>query len=336
MKKNIIYIHGDNSFLVEREKSGFVKIFKQKYTTDSIEYFSLDNTEKYGEYLNSITSVSMFYEKRMFVFSGWKNEKISKKDEKNIIDFVDLLEKNIDKIWENDFLLFYNLWKTEEKLKKFLLKIADCREKKFSYLSSEWEKYTNLSTSVIKKVLTIYEQNEKLRDRWTENKLLSSNIFQTMNNLAILERENIKINDEIIEDFCYNFEWANNFLFIDAILNEDLEKSHKILKRITKTLNYKNIDIFIGWIIWILRKNLYILRLKQLWLNTTEITKILEWTSDFIIKKAYNSKISTTKLAKIYQKIINSNIAYKSGKWMKDTILWRIFEINKVLLELKK
>lgn len=85
-----------------------------------------------------------------------------------------------------------------------------------------------------------------------------------------------------------------------------------------------------------MRKNLYILRLKQLWLNTTEITKILEWTSDFIIKKAYNSKISTTKLAKIYQKIINSNIAYKSGKWMKDTILWRIFEINKVLLELKK
>lgn len=336
MKKNIIYIHGDNSFLVEREKSGFVKIFKQKYTTDSIEYFSLDNTEKYGEYLNSITSVSMFYEKRMFVFSGWKNEKISKKDEKNIIDFVDLLEKNIDKIWENDFLLFYNLWKTEEKLKKFLLKIADCREKKFSYLSSEWEKYTNLSTSVIKKVLTIYEQNEKLRDRWTENKLLSSNIFQTMNNLAILERENIKINDEIIEDFCYNFEWANNFLFIDAILNEDLEKSHKILKRITTTLNYKNIDIFIGWIIWILRKNLYILRLKQIWLNTSEITKTLEWTSDFIIKKAYNSKISASKLAKIYQKIINSNIAYKSGKWMKDTILWRIFEINKVLLELKK
>lgn len=336
MKKNIIYIHGDNSFLVEREKSGFVKIFKQKYTVDSIEYFSLDTIDKYGEYLNSITSVSMFYEKRMFVFSWWKNEKNSKKDEKNIIDFGDLLEKNINKIWENDFLLFYNLWKTEEKLKKFLLKIADCREKKFSYLSSEWEKYTNLSTSVIKKVLTIYEQNEKLRDRWTENKLLSSNIFQTMNNLAILERENIKINDEIIEDFCYNFEWANNFLFIDAILNEDLEKSHKILKRITTTLNYKNIDIFIGWIIWILRKNLYILRLKQIWLNTSEITKTLEWTSDFIIKKAYNSKISASKLAKIYQKIINSNIAYKSGKWMKDTILWRIFEINKALLELKK
>lgn len=336
MKKNIIHIHGDNSFLVEREKSGFVKIFKQKYTADSIEYFSLDNIEKYSEYLNSITSVSMFYEKRMFVFSGWKNEKISKKDEKNIIDFGDLLEKNIDKIWENDFLLFYNLWKSEEKLKKFLLKIADNREKKFSYLSSEWEKYTHLSLTNIKKVLSIYERNEKLRDRWTSNKLLANNIFQTMTDLAILEWENIKITDEIIENFCKNFEWANNFLFIDAILNDDILTAHKILKRISNTLNYKNIDIFIGWIIGILRKNLYILRLKQMWLNIAEISKILEWTNDFIIKKTYNSKISVTKLAKIFQKIINSNIAYKSGKWMKDNILWRIFEINKALLELKK
>lgn len=75
MKKNIMYIFGDNSALAEDDKNNLIKVFREKYGKESVEICPLGNDENNENYYNKIASVGLFESTRMFVFSGGKEKK---------------------------------------------------------------------------------------------------------------------------------------------------------------------------------------------------------------------------------------------------------------------
>ncbi len=72
-RPNIIHIFGNNSFLVDREKQGFVAIFKKKYGEENIEPCPIDDKNDWKEYKNKIATVGLFQEKRLFLFYSGKS-----------------------------------------------------------------------------------------------------------------------------------------------------------------------------------------------------------------------------------------------------------------------
>jgi hypothetical protein len=54
------------------------------------------------------------------------------------------------------------------------------------------------------------------------------------------------------------------------------------------------------------------------------------------VKKWYTSQISYTQLQKLYTKLVMMSVAYKRGKWLRDSELWRILAIELALLDLQK
>lgn len=333
---NIMYICGNDSFSKEREKIGIIDLFKKKYGDESIEKYSLDYRENFKQYSDNIQSVWLFTNARLFVFSGGIMKKTKKTEKTNNQSFDNYLEKIANTLSDSDFLLFYNISEWEAELKKWLEKYASIREKKLSFRDSDWEKYTTLSTPILKKILSLYENAEKFRDRWQDNAFLWHSIFQSLKNLEILEKTT-PITDEIIENFSHHFAWATIFKFLDQLLLGNIIQAKKILEKIQSQINNTgDLEKFISSLVSNLRKYIYILRLRDLKLSQKEIEQQLPDIKPFIIGNVYKSRINSQSLAKFYQKIILSTIAYRSGKWMKKTILWRFFEIDTALLELKK
>lgn len=349
-KTNIIHIFGNNSFLVEREKVGMITLFREKYGEMSIHFCQLQNNyneeslKKYREYSAGILSGNLFAEKQLFVFFGgndkkstdeWK--KISKKtnDKEEEYGITRVLESILPNIPETAFLLFHNIGKSEKNLLKWLDANASEREKNLSFSPRDWEKYTYLSTKILTKILKIYEETEKNRDRNSTNPELGHNIFQSIKHLEILEKNNFPLDDAIIEKFTHSYDGYTVFRLIDAIFWGNISEAHRVNTKIMNNISEKNLDIFFGWFITNFRKSVYILKLHELGFSSKEIEKYL-WVKNFQINKTLWTRIEHEKLKKFFQKIILSNIAYKRGKWMKETLLWRFFEIDKALLELKK
>lgn len=329
-KKNIIYIFWTNLFAVEYEKLWLQKLFKQKYGNESIEICSLENREKYRLYRDTISTPSLLWEKRMFIFS-WGE---TKKKWENIW-FELYIEEIANTLTDNDFLIFYNISPSEKKLISWLKKHASLRERNISWKYIDWQKYTSTSPATIQKILKIYEQWEKMREYGETNPFIGKYIFMSLEQASILEEAQIAITDDVLETITHPFDGAKIFDFTDAIMQKNITAAIEIFDTIKKSLESTTIDIFIASCIGIIRKNAYIVKLRDTWLSQQEIGYILPKIHSYMLAKVYNSPISSELLSQIFQKLISINMAYKSGKWMKKNVLWRIFEIDTVLFWLK-
>lgn len=79
-------------------------------------------------------------------------------------------------------------------------------------------------------------------------------------------------------------------------------------------LDNKTIDMFFGTLIGTLRKNMYILQLMDAGLSKSQIIQKLPGISPFMIDKCVKYHNNSKKLQKFFPKIVNINIASKSGK----------------------
>lgn len=332
-KANIIFISWDHSYLIEREKHMLIRIFREKYGAENIESCPLDATDAYARYHDHIASVGLFQEKRMFVFFGGRSKKPTKNDAPGFEHFLDRL---LPLLSDEDFLLFFDLTPHEIELKKWLNSHASIREQRFSWATKDWEKYTHLSSPSLARVLAAYQAQEKWREKWQENPLLWHTIFHSLTQLAILEQAGVTITDELIAEFSHGYEGGKNFDFVDAIMAENIEKALLSLDRIKNTIDQNSIDMFIASLLGILRKNLFVVRLRDAGMTREHIASTLTGMSPYMLTKAYNSRISAEKLWHFFEKIVTTNIAYKRGKWMKKNVLWRFLEIDTALFALKK
>ncbi len=283
----------------------------------------------------------------MFVFFGGKEKKAratknntkstSKSKEKNTkLWFVDILEKNIENISDNDFLIFHSLGEWEENLKSWLQKHAKVVEYNLSFHISNWLNLTELSENILKKILYTYESAEKNREKWNSNPMLGHAIFGSIKNLEILEKSGVPITDDIVSYFCHEYDGQKIFDFIDAIMEKNYKKSLQMNKNFSENLHYSEVEIFFSSLISLLKKNLYILTLKELGLSQWQIVTHLDGINSYMVGKCLKSKISANELRKIFKNLSDTTLAYRSGKWMKENILWRFLEIDTVLLSLKK
>lgn len=251
--------------------------------------------------------------------------------------FEIILEKILPNLNESDFLLFYNLGAGEENLKKWLEKNATLRKRNMSWIASEWAKKSELPENIAKKILLRYQNAEKLRDTGDSNPLLGHAISATMEHISILHKNGENIDDSIIAQFSHEFSGDKIFSFVDAILAENMVRALDLRKKIGDHLwNPNEINSLLSSLIWILRKNLYILTLRDLGATQSQIIEKLPWISSFMVEKALKSPIKSEKFWKFFQKIENINIAYRSGKWMKKNVLWQLLEIDTAILSLKK
>lgn len=274
MQKNIIYIFGNNSALIEEDKNNLVRIFREKYGTESVEICPLGDGENFQIYHDKIMSVGLFENMRMFVFSGGREKKSRSKKENS--GFEAILEKILPNLSESDFLLFYNLGAGEENLKKWLEKNATPRKRNMSWIASEWAKKFELPENIAKKILLRYQNVEKLRDTGDNNPLLGHAISATMEHISILHKNGENIDDSIIAQFSHEYSGDKNFSLVDAILVENISKSLELRKKISENLTSPaEVNISLSSLIGILRKNAYILRLRDLGATQSQIIEKL-------------------------------------------------------------
>lgn len=328
--KNIIAITGNNSFLIDRERRGFIDIFTKKYGEENRVFCSLSNTDAYAEYRDNLLMSGLFSSTRLFVFS-WGREKSTKGD-----GFESILEEILPHLNETDFLLFSHLSPAETGLIGWLKKHASIREKNISWAAKDWEAYMHGSSDMITQVLKYYQDAEKHRDWGDENRFLWHAIAGTITNLALLQEAGISISKTLIQEYSHGYEWAKIFDLIDAILAANPKQALTLFSKISARLDEKQFPIFYGSLVWLLRNALYVIFLRDHGTPLATMTSHFPKMHPFVMKKSYQARIQSHELWIFFQKLIDTSIAYKSGKWMKKSELWRILEIEVALLELKK
>lgn len=100
----------------------------------------------------------------------------------------------------------------------------------------------------------------------------------------------------------------------DAILARNTTASRFILSRLLETTTpYEIIPTLIG----ILRGSLYAKYLQSIGKKEKEIGSIIP-IHPYVLSKTLASKISYKEISEIYTKLVDANIAYKSGRGLKD------------------
>jgi DNA polymerase III delta subunit len=160
---------------------------------------------------------------------------------------------------------------------------------------------------------------------------MSSLIGESLEKLFLLS-ETTRITQAMIDESIH-MEWGGKiFDLIDAILAQNVKKSLSIFHALSsETTMYS----FLPGFITLLRWSVYIRYLKEYGESEGGAWKIMK-LYPFVTKKAYNSRISWKSLSDFYDKIVFINIAYRSGKWLHDPELWRIFWIERAIMSLKK
>jgi DNA polymerase III delta subunit len=338
MYKNIIYITGNNSYAISKEVKRWIKVFEMKHWNENIDRIALDDRTRFPLIRDNLQSGGLFSEKRLFVFSGGIEKKV-KWDASGIEWILEHIAKNIS---EDHFLLFHHVSQKEEWLiggyderwKVFtpgwLQKNAEIRRIDTLWDIPYWEKeYTLLDKNKIKEVLSRYQEGDATREITAKNRDLGHLVANSLELLSLAQESSYKIVDESI---IYSEWWYNIFNLTDAILDERYKDAVNIFHKLAE--HSKTLEILLP-LIGNLRNTLYIKYLQSCGKTSSEIAGIVKVHS-FVLSKNLSARISWKKIWYIYKKLVSIDKAYKSGKWLQDSELWRIFSIDLVLLELKK
>lgn len=326
MWKNIIHITGNDSYGVELELKRWLGAFRMKFWDINIDRYDLSDTSNLKWIGDMILMGGLFAEKRLFIFR-WGRERKSKAAGLEI-----MLTEKLEQIPEDHFLLFHNIWEKEEWLIAWLSKNADTRKINTLWDEKSWEGRSDIDLSIISLVLDTYQKEEKHREKDDINQFLGHDIAHTIEMISLIKSNGEKLQKDDIINLCHGYSGSNTFALIDAITNIDAKLSITLCHRIASI--YPD-GKWIGWIIAALSNNLSVKYLKHHGYKEYEIAQIIK-IHPFALKKAYWSMISYQKLKKIYEKLVSINIAYKTGKWLKDSELWRILSIELALLDLQK
>jgi DNA polymerase III delta subunit len=322
MKKNIVLISGRDTYGVEQEVRKWITLFRERQSDINIDRISLETLRDGGQIRQNMLSGGLFAEKRLFVISGG-NEKRDK-----TTDFVAFFTDVFESLPDDHILLFHSLRERAEALAPLIAKIGDVRKYNDLYSKTLWKsRYSELDDHTITQVVSAYEQMDAVLEDWEKNTSMGHVIANTLESLELIAQGRA-ITDADIEAVI-GTEWGGrNFDLIDAIGALDTEKALRIFEKIAST---KSMFEFVPSFIWLLRSTLYIKYLAHHHLPTAGIK-----VHPFVLKKTLASRISLGQITKLYHRMVDMSIAYKSGKWMKDVELWRIFEIELGIIWLKK
>jgi hypothetical protein len=328
LKKNLIHITGNDSYGVELEVTRWLGHFRGKFGDINIDRYDLGDKEGMRWVGDMILMSGLFVEKRLFIMRGGRDRR-SKTE-----GMEKMLTEKLTDIPDDHFLLFHNISDKEDALIWWLAKNADIRKIDTLWDQGAWRgRYPDLDPQWITLVLRTYREAEWLREKWDLAPLLGHSIAHTMEmiSLRIFDTKNA-LNDKEIMALCQSYTGDTVFALSDAITGMHISLALDIVKRISTT---SRVDEWWGWLIGNLRNILYIQSLRELGSSESEIATLIQM-HPYVLKKWYGVHIPLPALREIYEKLITTSIAYKRGKWMKESELWRILTIELALLDLQK
>jgi len=322
----IYFFMWDSDFLVKQEVSKWKQHFLSKFWDFNL--LHIKNIEEMdNNFLTlNLTSTSFLADKKMIIIditeqkksNDW-TDKISKIDELRNIK-LEFLTTLLDKIPEGNILLIDAVNPSKKsKFYKSIIKLAEVKEfndKVWNRLSSVIkDKYgKNLSTLAIETLIK-YKS-------WNLNKIISE-IEKLLITHDYIDKK------EVVENIIPELE-ENIFQIIDDLLNKDAIQA---INKIDILLNYSNIYAFYNFLVSNLRTNMYISKLKNLWINSREIWQILDlWNRSFLVDKKY--KLGYNELKKFYINLINADKTMKSGR-LHGTEEWDLYyEIQRIIIKM--
>lgn len=323
MKKNIVLLSGRDTYGIVEERKKWIQAFKERHSEMNIEHVNLSDIKNSWKTIEqNILSSGLFAEKRLFIISGG-NEKRDKNT-----DFIEFFTRVFEVLPDDHFLLFSDL--SERGLDLIPLITRTWEVKKFDtlYNSTTWGKrFPDLDSKIISRVIDELREQESLLEEWEINGQQSHLIASILEVLSI-ESLTTPITDASIDRAIGDLSGGKIFSLVDAIANGDIKKSLTLFSKISSGKSmYEFLPSFIGAI----RNTIYVKYMYQYHITSPWI-KI----NPFVVKKVQSAKVSYPKIRDFYHRLIEINIAYKSGKGMKDTELWRILEIELAIIWLKK
>jgi hypothetical protein len=335
LKKNLIYITGNDSYGIELEVTRWLGHFRNKFGDINIDRYDLGDKDSMRWIGDMILMSGLFVEKRLFMLRGGRDRR-SKAE-----GMEKMLTEKITNIPDDHFLLFHNISDKEDALIGWLTKNADIRKIDTIWDQVVWRgRYPDIDPQWITLILRTYRDAEWLREKWDTAPLLGHSIAHTMEmvSLRILNKgiETSTVSNNISEkeiiNLCQGYTGDTIFALSDAITMLDIPLAIDIVKRIS---TISRVDEWWWWLIGSIRNILYIQSLRGSGLSESEVATLLQ-IHPYVLKKWYRVHIPLLALRELYEKLITTSIAYKRGRWMKESELWRILAIELALLDLQK
>ncbi len=336
-KKNIIFISGNDSYGVRKEKERWKETFRTRQGWENIEEVRIEEVKDWKRIEQDMQSIWLFATKRLWCFSGgfakkkrteeegWAKKKKWEGIEENIL-------RLLEQLWDDHFVIFSNLLFDMEKwsLIPWLKHDADVREFRHMWEFTTWEKrFPDLKEKIIQEVLSVYREAENTKEATSNT--LSDAIGGSLEKLSLIASSRTVNEDDIVESLDQTYS-GKIFDLSDAILAKDIRRMRTLFAHILETTTlYELLPILIG----ALRGALYVKYLQSLGKNEASIGNLLK-IHPYVLGKSIRARITYLELSTFSTKLIDANIAYKSGRWMRDPELWRIFAIELAIIGLQK
>lgn len=335
-KKNIISIRGKDIYGVQSETQRLIEAFKLRQDSNNIDTYRIEEIKDWRRVTQSMQTLWIFVEKRLFVFSGSLKKEPSRtgeisKAEKKSSEAENFLLEICENMSDDTFLIFSGV-ETNPKslLTTWLEKNADVRVYDSIWNVATWQsRYSILTPEEIQSVMKKYKQSEDENEKWWN--MIAYALGQSLEKLSLLKESRILLSSDF-EDSLILESWGKMYDFSDAILRADAKRALNIFHSLLEGMN---IHAFLASFLWLIRTSVYVKYYKSLWKSQSQIGNMIS-AHAFVIQKSYESRINYTDLFHFYEKVLWLNIAYRSGKWRKDPELWRIFDIELAIMGLKK
>lgn len=336
-KKNIIFISGIDTYWVRTEKSRWKEVFRTRQWWENIEEIRIEDVKDWRRIEQDMQSIGLFSTKRLWCFSWWFSKKKREDEdgwekkrkwdgiEENILKLIAHLE-------DDHFVIFSNLLFDAERwtLIPWLNSHADVRTFWDVWTSDIWERrFPEVESNIITRVLRSYREAEDTKEILSNT--FSDAIGGSLEKLSMI-RSSRTIRESDIEESLDQTYSGKIFDLTDAILAKDIRKVRLLFSHILEsTTPYELLPVLIGS----LRGALFVKYLQSRGKDEQDIASLLK-IHPYVLTKSMRARITYRELAQFSQKLIDANIAYKSGRWMRDPELWRIFAIELAIIGLQK
>ncbi len=336
IKKNIILISGTDRIGALHELERFTKAFRDRQSDMNIESFAFDEIIDWNTVRQKILSVGLFVEKRLFIFR-WNFEEKAEKGEKKTKakvqeDGKDTLLSILESIDTETFIILFPDGIISWWLSTWIAKNADIRKFEGVFSLETWAKrFPNIERSTVSEVVKKHEKLYALYEEYKKPRNISLFISESLEKIDLIRLSETLTEEHIESSITLWWTWRMYDL-ADAVLEWNSQKSLTLFRAILSEINVYQ---FLPSFIWLIRSSVYVRFLKEKKMSERDITSLLK-LHPFVVKKSFHSRVSWPVLREFFDKIVTTNIAYRSWKWLHDAELWRIFSIEQVLMGLKK
>ncbi len=317
----MLYLFTWNSdYLVNQQVKAWKKLFIEKHWDFNLIHIKDITQTNNNTIIDALLGMTFMNAKKLVIIDNIPTS--SKNKDSEISSKQNFLFNILEKIPEENIILFSSVNPDKRsKIYKTLKKLSTLKEfnikQDYDIINILNQKYTwKIDNLAINTII----------------KYKASNLDKIVNELEKLLITKQKITKQDIEENVTPELEESIFILLDDLLNLKISEA---LQKLNTILESSNIYAFYNNLLANIRTQVFIMKLKSISNNKTEITNSLKlWNRWFLVDKNY--KINLKKLLKFYTETINLDKKMKTWKmiWTKDEDFR--FELEKVILSLVK